>query len=698
MGLKEDALDFAKSEALPDWEKAAKKRDPYIPRTLIPKKEHESSRRGGVFSLLGFTEIKDENLVDLSEAVVLGRAGAGKSYLLLRGYGDALNLFIDRDGDAPFPLYLDCSSHTIPASKSIREAILAQPSGDLYKHIAAAHSHGIHLFIDEADTRIRQDPSFAISLEAALQEMQDEVSNLHFLISSREREWNDFSKLKRWAQKGNVELLAFPDQPIGEEYSHLISDVEQRKSFFEECRKRGFFDLLSLAFDGFELARKFNETGQLPSTREELWDQRIDARLVKSDADIEIAQAPSRHRLRYLAGLMACLSYLAGQETWSVRDAIDELSNPLVGHEQPVTPAEVNWLLQSRLFSLAEGDRYRFIHNRYRDKLVAEKLHSVNTRKQRSLLIAETLHGRERIVPELRTVAATLATIDNHGAFREHLVENEPEVAIFGSLPRLSSDERKELLSAVIEWGRKGHHPPWFEIQGIGERIDSALSRHCPSDPGSFLKRYLTSDDDMERLWAATLAVQWGGVSDAGDQLAQAATDEEEKTGTRKRALEALENNGDSTYAHIAESLLDHDDDEVRGHALRAWRSLSDVSPEEYVSALAKDRSQQDFYGTLLRDPRRYAETLGKEEVEEAFEALSDRLSQASKDRDHNPVRPLPGFNSLHKSLLEGLLSQLGNISGDVDLPISLLTDFFVRPSVGSNFNKDRSYALEGRM
>ena len=62
MGLKEDALDFAKSEALPDWEKAAKKRDPYIPRTLIPKKEHESSRRGGVFSLLGFTEIKDENL------------------------------------------------------------------------------------------------------------------------------------------------------------------------------------------------------------------------------------------------------------------------------------------------------------------------------------------------------------------------------------------------------------------------------------------------------------------------------------------------------------------------------------------------------------------------------------------------------------------------------------------------------------
>ena len=694
MGFKDDALDYVREEAIPAWQKKAARQDSYIPRTLIPKVEWDAQKDpDSPYPLLGHTEIKDEELVDLDHGVVIGRAGAGKSYLISETYRKALRRFDETDGETPLPIYLDFSSHEIPTSNSIRDALNSGSVGDLFERASEHHPSGIHLFLDEVDTQIRQQPASATDFGNELYGISTEIEELRFLMTSREREWKRFKGLRLEGDAGELRVLAFPDGPIGDEYSHLIPDTGRRKTFFKECNNRGYYDLLSLAFDGFELARRFNDTGQLPSTREELWDQRIDARLVKSDAAVEVTQAPSRHRLRYLAQLLACISCFSGKTTWSLRDAIDDLGTPMVGHEQPVTPSEVKWLLQSRLFTLAQQDRYQFIHERYRDKLTAEALARLKPRKQQILLQAGIVNGRHRVAPKHRTVATTLASTDSDSAFRNQLIENEPEVAAFSSLPRLNPEQRRDLISAVIEWGRQGPHFPWLEIQGIGERLDSALARHQVEEPDSFLESYIRSDSEMDRLWGTTLAARWGGTPALGDTLADLATDDEEKTGTRKRALEALEKGRDPAHLNAIESLVQDPADEVRGYALSAWRTLGEVSPAEYVDALSKGRSQTNLYSSLSRDPRRFARTLGREEIEEAFRSIDKHVTQARKNQGQNPLGHLPGLNSLHASLLGGLLDRLKEVK-DIEVPFDLLVDLFVRPSLSPTGNEEFMAAL----
>jgi hypothetical protein len=690
MGFIADALEYVTTEAVPAWEERQERRDDYVPRTLIPYRETDRQDDGSA-PLFGYTKVKDKELIDRRQVAILGRAGSGKSYLLDTVYKGALDCFVELEGEAPLPLYLDCSGYELPSSNAIDEALQIRPAGNLYERVADEHPHGVHFFLDEADTRIRQTPAFAADLERGLKRVESDVGELHFLMTSRASEWGRLSRLQRLAQNGELDVVAFPEKPIGGEYSYLIRDAERREAFFEKCRNRGYSDLLALAFDGFELARTFNNTGHLPATREELWDQRIDARLVKSEAAIEVTQAPSRHRLRSLARLIACISHFSGKSTWSIRDAINDLGASLVGHEQPVTPSEVNWLLQSRLFTLAEGDRYQFVHNRYRDKLAAEILGQIKPRKQRLLLHAGEVDGVNRVVPELRTVAATLATTDARASFRNYLIEREPEIAVFGSLPRLNLEQKKDLLRAVIGWARRGHHPPSTEIQGIGEDIGSALSRHRPSDPAFFLKKYLQSSSDIERLWSVDLTTRWNAASDLSDLLAEIAEDEEEAVRTRKRALEALGRTDDPKYSHVAENLVGHSDDEIRGYALTAWRMLGDISPSEYVPALSKERGQTSLYGRLLNDPVRYAQGLGKTELEAAFRALDEETMKTSDDRDQ-----LRELNSLHQSLLRGLLDRVSEVS-DVQVSVSLVVDYFTSVSGRHVADDELRTALDAR-
>lgn len=99
MGFKDDALDYVREEAIPAWQKKAARQDSYIPRTLIPKVEWDAQKDpDSPYPLLGHTEIKDEELVDLDHGVVIGRAGAGKSYLISETYRKALRRFDETDG------------------------------------------------------------------------------------------------------------------------------------------------------------------------------------------------------------------------------------------------------------------------------------------------------------------------------------------------------------------------------------------------------------------------------------------------------------------------------------------------------------------------------------------------------------------------------------------------------------------------
>ena len=226
-------------------------------------------------------------------------------------------------------------------------------------------------------------------------------------------------------------------------------------------------------------------------------------------------------------------------------------------------------------------------------------------------------------------------------------------------------------------------------------RVNAALARHKSTEPSSFLKKHLQSDSKIERLWATALASEWGGVPGLGDTLVGLATDEDEKTETRREALRALEKGGDSTHISAIANLLSESDDVVRGAALRAWRTLADISPDEYVEALKKERSNTSFYGSLLRDPQLYAETLENQEIEKAFRCLRDHFACESKNvnTSNTPPNSSLGFNTLHEELLNGLLGRVDNAIAESS--ISFLVDLFASLRVRRSLRTKLESTLE---
>ena len=668
MGFKDDALEYVQHTAREIWTGRQDKRDDYVSRSLEPY-EGDQSDDEVPFRRASFD---DESLIEEPRIAVIGSSASGKSYLIDYVYGQSLDRFEEREGDAPFPIYVDCGGG-LPRSNSIEEAIRLGSAGDLYDRISDEHRPGVHLFLDEVDTRLRRDSSFRFDLIQDLQKIEEEVGNLQLMLTSRRREWERLSKFKQKVDAGKIQAVQFPSRPASAAYEHLIPDHERLEAFFETCYQRGFRDLLDLPMEGFELARTYERTGELPESRDrlQLTDRLIDERLVKSDSEEELISAPPRRRLRYLAGLLACISFFCERRAWSVRDAINDLGETaLVGEIQPVTSAEVKWLIQSRLFHSIDSNRYTFSNNRFREALAAETLAQLKPRKQRCLLRAGRVHGQEHVIPAARSVAVNLATLDPR--YLEHLRATEPEIAAFSVAAWLGRAEKQDVIERFAEWGRRGHHPPWTELQGVGEPARIALGRHRDALTPDFVLRYLTSGNPMERLWGVVMAQYAAVEPSVCKRLLDITHAEWEATGTRKRALEALERGRDPSYATRIEPLLQHDDDEIRGCALTAWRKLSSPSPAEYVQQLDKPRANSSLYGRLVRDPQEYTETLTAEQVTEAFEAIKRRDQIAEEEA----TAPGTGLNDVQRKFLRGLLERTSKLE-DVQVSVDLLVSFF---------------------
>lgn len=676
MGFKEDACEYVTGTAREIWEKRQDKRDGYVPRSL----ELYSDDRQNDNPLFTRTYFEDKSLIEQDRIAIIGSSASGKSYLIDHIYGESLNRFEEREGDAPFPIHIDCGSG-LPSSNSITDAIRYK-FGSLFERISSEHDPGIHLFLDEIDTRLRHDSSFRFDLIESLQEIEDEVGNLRLMLTSRKREWERLFEFRQKVEARKIRVLEFPSRPSPEAYEHLIPDDEHREAFFEACYQRGFSVLLDLPMEGFELARTYEETGELPESRYQLMDRHIDERLVKSDSEEVLISAPPRRRLRYLAGLLACISFFSERESWSVRDAINDLGETaLVGEIQPVTSAEVKWLIQSRLFHSIDKEQYVFAHNSFRETLAAETIAQLKPRKQRCLLRAGRVRGRERVIPAVRSVAVSLATLDSR--YYDYLKSAEPELAVFSAAPRLSREERRDVIEQFAEWGNRGHHPPWIELQGIGEPAYIALERHKNILTPDFVLRYLNSDIPMERLWGVVMARYTEIVPSVGERLLSIAHDAQEATRARKRALEAFETEADGSYAGRIEPLLQDEDDEVRGYALAAWRILRNPSPTEYIQQLNKPRSKSSLYGRLFRDPQRYTRKLTSEQATEAFQAL-ERQYEIATAQSPSPDILTSGFNDLQRNLLRGLIertSKLDDVQVSTELLVSFLSGYSSHPT-----------------
>jgi hypothetical protein len=224
--------------------------------------------------------ICDEDLADRDQTILLGHAGSGKSFVLLKSFELAIERF-RRDGNAPFPILLDCSSH-LPVSNDFEDSLRTQ-SSHLYDRIQEEHPPGAYLFIDEVDTKIRQTPSFANDLSGGILSASEKLDNLRFLITTRRSEWNRLNStyIHTWVDTDDIYTFS----GTRETYRHILKHTDRRQEFFQKVRSRGLQELLDRPFDGFELARSFLRTEEIPEHRTHYLEERINALecLQKSD-------------------------------------------------------------------------------------------------------------------------------------------------------------------------------------------------------------------------------------------------------------------------------------------------------------------------------------------------------------------------------------------------------------------------------
>jgi hypothetical protein len=339
--------------------------------------------------------------------------------------------------------------------------------------------------------------------------------------------------------------------------------------------------------------------------------------------------------------------------------AVDALrGNALIEAGRKATGNEIERLLASRLFKTVrsneeiESSHYAFDHVLYREALAAEGLTKLSLRKQRLLLCVQ-LDGRERVAAVHRGVARMLAERDK--AFREHLLETDPPVALFSSLSKLSQDTREELLQQVFDWAVDQHIPPWATVEGAGESFRDALKWHQLPSPSDFLRDYLTSNHEIAKLWAAHAASSWGQVPDLNKVLESIALDPSERHDVRHNCMHALEQSCGTEALPAIKSLLFDDSDRVRGAALRAYRKLTNPSPADYLFLLQKPKQQPNLTSSLQREVRSYGRSLSDTEVETIIyflHVLQRVLPAADSDAESTAI------TGLYSELLEGILER----------------------------------------
>ena len=606
----------------------------YVHRVLEEEKNENEEDDTIPRSLLGEdNSVEDEDLVEHESTAVLGNAGAGKTFIMLYVYKKAIERFLDSP-EHPFPVFLECGLH-LPSSDSVRRALRHQSKG-LLERAFEEHPAGTHFFFDGLDEAYRRNRSFYNDFEIALRDLLGEAGeSSKLLIACRRSEWKREWGVERL--RGIRKLNA--DRLRREEYAQIISEREEREAFFTECQKRGIGSLLNLPLDGFYLARRFKESGRLPSSKSDYFDRRIDQRLQQSEARKSHQGAPSLRRLRDLAGLLACLVSFTKHEEWTPVEALDLLSaSSLVGRGQPVTMREVEWVTQAPLFKTNLGEssapRFSFRHERFREALCAEQLSGLSLRKQR-LLLCTHLEGQERIVTDRRGVAMALMSSDRH--FRDFLLESDPRTAFFGDLSLLSDKAKTKLLTDVIQGAVEREEVPWISIGGVGEDTELALQQCRLNDPGTFIAPYIAPGASyFEMLWGVSCSREWKGVPACNDRLVEIALDTDKRSTIRKRAVSAIAATSERRSVSRIKPLLGDEHDDVRGFALEAYRTVLKPTPTEYIEQVkAHPQRNPNLFCRLQTEVRSFGAALNQVELEEALACAFGSLAPSEALNSH---------------------------------------------------------------
>jgi hypothetical protein len=606
----------------------------YVPRILVREgtsrqdtAQLRSLRRLAIPDLEGLF-LDDAQITSCPRVAIIGDAGSGKSYVLQNAYLEAARVFL-RSSDAPLPCFLDLARH-LSIRRSLEEALNRRYQG-LFGRLRSEHEPGCVLFLDALDERLSTEENpydFINEILSFLKSYQYQLSSV--VLACRRALWN-----ANWFRNSVPPWDVYhTDHLDREDYTAIIPDLATRRDFFKHANSLGIADLLRLPFIGFDLARKYGQGEDLPSSRQDWFQERIKAMLKGSERDQERGQAPPLGILLDLARQLACLATFGRVQTWTIQEAVDQLgASKVLQHElEPITYEQVQTLFQRPLFTKTD-ERFSFCHQLFREHLAAEALSPLPLRKQRQLLESPLPSLRHRILPPHRGVAIYLAEMSSK--FRDHLIENEPLLVFLGEHPSLSRETDERLTKAVIDEAITTHRPYWWGIPPRGERPGDALPKHRPRDVTRFVRPYLERSDEMSLLWATACTEAWGGSASLNDLLIDLAHDDKINVEIRKNAVEAVLASGERKSIQELYDLLDSEDDQVRGHALYAYRITESPTPKEYISKLHGGASNDRLRCLLQLEASSFGLSLDAKQLRNAFQEVCLHFGELGNLRCH---------------------------------------------------------------
>lgn len=610
--------------------------------------------------------LADDQLTTVSRLAIVGDAGCGKSYILQNAYLGAARAFV-ASSDAPLACFLDLLRH-LSTRHSLEEALDYRYRG-LFSRIRSEHEPGCVLFLDALDERLlsEQNPfDFVNELLFFLSDHRDQLRSV--VIACRRTAWDPV-----WFRDSEPGWDVYHADHLGiEDYAGIIPNPTERQGFFEHADSLGIADLLSLPFIGFDLAHTYKEGRDLPTSRRDWFRQRIRRTLEGSQRERERRPAPPLETLLDLSRQLACLATFGRVSLWTVQEAIDQLGESAVlRHEHgPIAYDDLRTLFECPLFTRTD-ERFSFSHQLFREYLVAEALVSLPLRKQRQLLESPVPSLRHRVLTPHRGVAAFVAEVST--GFREYLIQSDPLVLSLSEVSGLPAEVDELLTRKMVDQAIATHRAPWWAIPPRGERPLDWLPKHRPRDVGRFVLPHLEASDEIALLWGTACAEVWGGSAALNDILIDLAHDASLNVEIRKNAIDAVLASGDNASIRELYDLLRSEDDQVRGHTLRAYRITESPSPSDYIAQLHGGAHNRSLLCRLQTEVASFGLSLDESQLQEAFRQAFLSFEKLGNLRGH---------------LMRGLLGRAVELGFD-DIPPPLVIRLWLSRDVGDVYYRD---------
>ena len=565
--------------------------------------------------------------------IILGNAGSGKSLIMRKAYCRAAEDHM-KDEKTPIPLWLDLAKVGTQAD-AISLALNAYNSS-LWNVIKEDTERSSILFMDSLDERMRFDLRFINDLNIFLQ--LNSADHFDAIIACRR------AMYRKGCFSGEDFPIYFSDYLPRECYSKIIPDHTRCDQFLQEIHEMGLGSLLETPFDGFYLARRYEQGQSLPKTRYELIGLRIDNHLKGHRESESGFTPPSTKKMQGISIRLACAVAFSRHEAgFTEQDAVDIVN---AAHSNDISPRDVNETLSRPLFTIENGN-FSFVHQLMVEYLVAEKLKQLPLRKQIQLLESDCPGSPKCVQPRYRGIAAILASGERN--FARWVVADDPLVFLTseGDLP--DGVDLEHFLAGLIKDLCVRRRLPWESVRPHGIEYLRYLGNRRPDDPSSLLRSFLESNDEYELIWGTACVAKWDGCATLNPALLKIAQDFAKPSMARRFAIEAISSADPESNAGSLKELCDDEDAVVRGTALEAVLENLKLRPKEFLPLFLKRPRDLKYLGEQDIVAINYGDSLDKENLAEAFTFLAENMA-------------MPNLKDWLKTLLKGMLTKAAAI------------------------------------